>query len=154
QGFTVAPDSCHTIQDVIVDGAPQGPVTHYTFNDVQGNHTISASFTLITYTITASAGAGGSISPSGSVSVNCGADQGFAITADPGSAIQDVLVDAVSQGAIASYPFTNVQANHTISAIFAENVPPEAAVLDPNGGETLIVGAPTTSSGPRATTSE
>jgi hypothetical protein len=33
--------------------------------------------------------------------------------------VADVLVDGVSVGAVTSYPFTNVTANHTISASFA-----------------------------------
>ena len=31
----------------------------------------------------------------------------------------DVLVDGISVGAVTSYTFTNVQANHTIAASFA-----------------------------------
>src|SRR5207302_3174207 len=51
------------------------------------------------YTIAASAGGGGSISPSGSVSVNSGGDQSFNITPDFGYHIADVLVDTVTVGA-------------------------------------------------------
>lgn len=70
------------------------------------------------YTITASAGANGSISPSGAVSVNEGANQTFAITPNSGYIIADVLVDGTSVGAKESYTFENVTANHTISATF------------------------------------
>jgi hypothetical protein len=71
-----------------------------------------------TYTITASAGSGGSISPSGQVSVQSGSGQGFTITPNTGYKIAGVLVDGVSQGTVGSYTFSNVQANHTISASF------------------------------------
>ncbi len=74
--------------------------------------------TLKTYTITASAGTGGSISPSGGVSVQSGANQTFTITPNTGYKIAGVTVDGVSQGAIASYTFSAVSANHTISATF------------------------------------
>ncbi len=74
---------------------------------------------LAAYTITASAGTGGSISPSGGVSVQSGANQTFTITANTGYKIAGVTVDGVSQGAIASYTFSAVSANHTISATFA-----------------------------------
>ena len=77
------------------------------------------------YTITASAGSHGSISPSGSVSVNEGADQSFSITPDAGYQIADVLVDDVSAGAVSSYDFTNVIADHTISATFISTNPDE-----------------------------
>ena len=70
------------------------------------------------YTITASAGAGGSISPSGQVAVQPGVGQAFTITPQTGYRIASVQVDGVSQGAVGSYTFSNVQANHTISASF------------------------------------
>ncbi|HVP37925.1 MAG TPA: FlgD immunoglobulin-like domain containing protein [Candidatus Saccharimonadales bacterium] len=119
QGFTITPDTCHTVQDVLVDGSSVGAVTNYTFNNVQANHTISASFALKTYTVTASAGSGGGISPSGPVPVNCAGSQGFSMTPDPGYHVLDVLVDGSSVGAVTSYNFTNVTANHTIAASFA-----------------------------------
>ncbi|WP_407521112.1 HYR domain-containing protein [Lacibacter sp. MH-610] len=72
----------------------------------------------VTYTITATAGTGGSISPSGSVTVNENTNQSFSITAASGYEINDVLVNNVSQGAISSYTFNNVTANQSISAIF------------------------------------
>ena len=37
--------------------------------------------------------------------------------------VADVLVDGVSVGAVTSYTFTNVTANHTISATFAIDIP-------------------------------
>jgi hypothetical protein len=121
QAFTVAANSGYSISSVTVDGANQGAIGSYTFSNVQGNHTISATFqaNTVTYTITASAGTGGSISPSGSVSVNQGATQAFMIAANSGYSVSSVTVDGVNQGAIGSYTFSNVQGNHTISATFA-----------------------------------
>ena len=75
------------------------------------------------YTITASAGTGGSISPSGSVSVREDTDKTFTITPDSGYHISDVLVDGKSVGAVTSYTFDNVQKRHTIEAIFAKENP-------------------------------
>lgn len=80
------------------------------------------------YTITAEAGDGGSISPSGRVSVTAGANRTFTITADDGYEIADVIVDDESVGAVSSYTFKNVRANHTIKVIFKE----EAGVADPD----------------------
>jgi uncharacterized repeat protein (TIGR02543 family) len=71
------------------------------------------------YTITASAGTGGSITPSGTVSVAQGGSQTFTIQANTGYSLSSVQVDGVSVGAVSSYTFTNVVANHTISAAFA-----------------------------------
>ena len=70
------------------------------------------------YTITATAGEGGSITPAGEVSVKEGASQKYTITAFEGYAIADVLVDGQSVGAVDSYTFENVTANHTIAAVF------------------------------------
>jgi hypothetical protein len=130
QSFTITPNSGFTVSSVTVDGVNQGAITTYTFNNVQANHTISAAFAPITFTITASAGSGGSISPSGTVTVNSGASQTFTITPNSGFAISNVTVDGANQGAITTYTFSNVQANHTISATFTSsgglnpNLPP------------------------------
>lgn len=69
-------------------------------------------------TITATAGDNGSISPSGAVVVEYGADQEFTITPDTGYQVEDVLVDGASVGAVTSYTFEDVTADHTIHATF------------------------------------
>jgi len=71
------------------------------------------------FTITASAGSNGEISPSGSQTVSAGGDLYFTVTPDLGYHIADVKVDGLSVGAFPSYSFTNVIANHTIAASFA-----------------------------------
>ncbi|WP_291290529.1 hypothetical protein [Enorma sp.] len=70
------------------------------------------------YTITASAGEGGTISPEGAIEVVTGHSQDFAISADEGYEIADVVVDGVSQGVISTYRFEDVAANHTIEVTF------------------------------------
>jgi hypothetical protein len=90
----------------------------YTFYSVTADHDVVASFETKTYAITASAGANGSISPSGSINVTHGASQSFSIIPDAGYRVANVVVDSVSQGAITSHTFTNVQAAHSISATF------------------------------------
>ena len=119
--YAIAPaDACHRIQDVKVDGVSQGPISSYTFVGVTANHSIQATFVALAFAIQASAGTGGTISPSGVASATCGESPGYAITpADDCHAIQDVKVDGVSKGAISSYTFANVSADHTIEAGFA-----------------------------------
>ena len=121
QAFSITPASGFSVADVLVDGASVGAVTSYTFTNVLADHTIAVSFAATTHTITASADANGSVSPSGAVAVNEGTDQAFTITAVNGYHIADVLVDGVSVGAVGSHTFTNVIADHTISATFAAN---------------------------------
>jgi hypothetical protein len=120
QSFSITPNAGFAIADVLVDGGSVGTGGTYTFTNVTANHTISASFVaiVVNYTITASAAANGSISPSGAVSVVSGANQSFSITPNAGFAIADVLVDGGSVGTGGTYTFTNVTANHTISASF------------------------------------
>ena len=85
--------------------------------------TVTATFTLKSYTITASAGSGGTISPSGSVPVDYGTNKTFTISPNTNYHVADVLVDGSSAGAITTYTFSNVTANHTISASFAADAP-------------------------------
>ena len=82
------------------------------------------------YTIKATAGAGGSISPSGNVSVREGRDQTFTITPDKGYAVSNVKIDGKSIGAVKSYTFENVRRTHTIEVIFMKaNGNPQAGVF-------------------------
>ena len=82
------------------------------------------------YTIKATAGTGGSISPSGSVSVREGRDQPFTITPDKGYAVSNVKIDGKSIGAVKSYTFENVRRTHTIEVIFMKaNGNPQTGVF-------------------------
>ena len=82
------------------------------------------------YTIKATAGAGGSISPSGNVSVREGRDQTFTITPDKGYAVSNVKIDGKSIGAVKSYTFKNVRRTHTIEVIFMKaNGNPQTGVF-------------------------
>jgi predicted outer membrane repeat protein len=76
-------------------------------------------FALATWWITPTAGAGGVITPGAPQTVTGGGSIVFTVTADTGYRILDVGVDGVSQGALAVYTFTNVTADHTITAAFA-----------------------------------
>ena len=82
------------------------------------------------YTIKATAGAGGSISPSGNVSVREGRDQTFTITPDKSYAVSNVKIDGKSIGAVKSYTFENVRRPHTIEVIFMKaNGNPQTGVF-------------------------
>ena len=121
--FAITPSGGYHIADVLVDGASVGDVASYTFTGVTAAHTIAASFAPDTpgsFTISPSAGAGGSISPAVVQTVaSGGSSPAFTITPSGGYHIADVLVDGSSVGAVGSYTFTGVVANHTIAASFA-----------------------------------
>ncbi len=74
------------------------------------------------FTIAASAGANGSITPSGTVTVASGANQSFAIAGAANYRVADVVVDGASVGGVSTYTFPAVNANHTIAASFAPNL--------------------------------
>jgi ethanolamine ammonia-lyase large subunit len=125
---------------------------------VQAAHTISVSYTAIAYTVTASSGANGSISPVGPTTVYGGTTQTFSLTPDAGYHVADVLVDGVSVGAVTSYAFSNITGDHTIAASFAINSytitasvtsgsgtisPAGVTTLDYNTGQTYAIAANT-----------
>jgi hypothetical protein len=119
QTFTIAPVAGFRISDVLIDGMSVGAVASYTFTNITADHTILAVFTAApTYSITASAGSGGTISPPGAVTVYEGSSQNFTITPSAGFAISSVTVDGTSIGAVSTYTFSNVSGNHTIAAAF------------------------------------
>ena len=123
-------------------------------------HGQSANFNLYahwtqTYTITASSDVNGTISTSGTTTVASGGTQSYSFSPLTNYKISNVLVDGTSQGAITSYTFTNVLANHTISVVFekisteapapqksAEQIAAEAAaqkIADEKAAEVLAV---------------
>ncbi|SNR17254.1 glycosyl hydrolase family 8 [Tenacibaculum jejuense] len=85
-----------------------------------------------TFTINASTNvAGGTISPSGNVIVYEGDNQIFDITSNIGFKIGDILVDGTSVGAVTTYTFSNVSANHTIKVIYEDvPLPPQLPYVD------------------------
>ena len=91
---------------------------------------LGASHTHTYYTIKATVGVNGSISPSGNVSVREGLDQTFTITPDKGYAVSNVKIDGKSIGAVKSYTFENVRRTHTIEVIFMKaNGNPQTGVF-------------------------
>ena len=67
---------------------------------MDGAKNVTATFNLKTYTITATAGNGGSISPSGTMTVNYGGSQSFTISPDANYTIGNVVLDGVSAGSV------------------------------------------------------
>jgi hypothetical protein len=119
--YTITANAGYHVADVLVDGVSVGSATSYTFDNVTATHTIQAEFAVDvaeTYQITATAGENGTIQPAGETAVNQGGSLSYAIMANSGYHVADVLVDEVSVGAATSYNFSGVNANHSISATF------------------------------------
>lgn len=85
-----------------------------------------------TYTITATATGPGSITPSGTVTVQEGTDITFSFTANEGATTQQLLVDNIETAIPTNneYTFSSVVANHTIEVVFAEETGIEEVDLD------------------------
>lgn len=100
-----------------------------------------------TYTITATAGTGGSISPNGSTSVTEGNSKTYTIAANSGYKIEDVKVDGSSIGASSTYTFSGISSSHSISATFisAASLSSGGVTLGDGGSGTLKSGNATKS---------
>ncbi|OPZ44640.1 MAG: PEGA domain protein [Euryarchaeota archaeon ADurb.BinA087] len=121
--FTIIASDGYAIQSVLADGIESETDGTYQFTNIAANHTISASFEAIDagedqYYINAMSGPGGSITPAGLVTAAPGSSANFTIIASDGYAIQSVLVDGIESETDGTYQFTNIAANHTISALF------------------------------------
>ncbi len=127
QAFTITADAGYRIASVLVDGADaisELVNNVYTFVNVTANHTIAVTFAPVsstTYTIIATAGANGTITPNGVITVNEGATQTFRITPNNGYRIATVMVDdvnVINDVVDFEYTFYNVTADHRINVTF------------------------------------
>lgn len=116
--FSIIPDECHEILDVLIDGESIGVAASYELQNIRDNHTIEAIFELKTFQISAVAGEGGLIEPVGDSVVDCGSDLALYISADECYDILDVIVDGQNIGPVTSYEFINIMDNHTVEAVF------------------------------------
>ncbi len=101
-----------------VNGEQKQPGEQITITGETYIYAIWESIAVSNYTITATAGENGNITPSGEVSVAKGSSKTFTITADNGYHIKDVKVNGTSIGAVSAYTFENVLDNATISVEF------------------------------------
>lgn len=131
-GYTVNGEATKTASGEVSANLAGYTITfNYTKNSTGGGSSSGgggSSSTVSSYTIKASAGNGGNISPSGNVTVARGKDQSFHINPINGYRISDVIVDGKSVGAVSTYTFDSVKANHTIQVKFVKH---NSIVADP-----------------------
>lgn len=120
QTFNVVEFSGYHATGIYVDGVLQPPPwLSYTFVNITASHIISVVFEDNFYTITPTVvGGGGFIIPGAVQSIAYQSAITFFVVPNANHRILDVGVDGVSQGPVSSYVFTQVAANHTISALF------------------------------------
>jgi hypothetical protein len=117
--ISATPTACYTFVNWTGATVSNANTASTTISMGNESRTVTANFAIKTYSITASAGAGGTISPSGTVTVNCGDSRSFTITASTGYSIDKVTVDGTGINLSGTtYTFSAVNANHTISATF------------------------------------
>jgi hypothetical protein len=90
------------------------------YTAINADHNISVTFAQFMYTITATAGTHGTVNGAEAVSANIAYGSNYALTFTPDANYQvaDVVVDGVTVGAVDSYEFINVTANHTVEVSF------------------------------------
>ena len=144
--FSITPNEGYTIVDVTVDNVSVGAVTTYVFTPLTSNHTIAATFAASQFVITAMAGNGGTISDMGVTTMAYNGSKTYTITPNTGFHVSDVFVDGQSVGAVSTYSFNNVTADHIIYAEFDANeytitvTQPANGVITP-GTTTVLNGA-------------
>lgn len=116
--FTLTAHKGYQIDKIYIDNQVFESITIYTFKDVDQNHNIYVSFKKITYSILASCGANGAISPQGTSAVGHGENITYSFAPNIGYKVKDVKIDNTSIGAVDSYMFANVNCQHTIFVEF------------------------------------
>ncbi|HUN64743.1 MAG TPA: T9SS type A sorting domain-containing protein [Bacteroidota bacterium] len=133
QSFLIRPDPTYHTDSLRVDGTEIGAGGQYLFTDVTGPHSIGAHFSIDQYTITSSAGSNGAIVPAGSVAVDYGGTQSYAIRPSTGYHVDSLLIDGVPVAADTAYQFSSVTANHAIRAVFRIDQYTITTAAGPNG---------------------
>lgn len=123
--YSFQADAGYKVSDILVDGNSVGAATSHTLKNISKNQTLEVYFeevSSIEYTLTATAGDNGSISPSGLVPVLEGESQIFTFTAAEGYEVASVVVDGIEKGKLNSYEITAVTKDMTISVTFTEQI--------------------------------
>ena len=141
---SVIPNEGYEIASIYIDGvkvddskiAKGGVAQNISFEHVTEDHEVRATFSKIKLIISASAGEGGTISPSGLIEYEYGANASFVIAPDQLKTIDEIYVDGaevavtVTEGDKQTYVFENLKESHTIHATFKRSY----IRLDINGG--------------------
>ncbi len=151
QTFDFGAAAGHHLTGLYIDGvAKSTTATSVEFVDVTADHLIEVLAAPDTFTIRASAGPGGSMTPAGDVSVPYGGGQTFEFVADAGYHVSELLIDgATHYPAISPYTFSDVTRDRTIEVRFArdDGVPcsitasaSEGGSIEPSGTVTVPFG--------------
>lgn len=126
QTFTIMPGDCRTIVDVLADGVSVlSSVTNntYTFYNVTTDHTFQVTYSVPSFTLTASTNGNGSVNPT-NTTLQCGNSITYTFTPNPGYMVDyvtDNTMDVTASVSNNTYTLTNVTANHDIYVAFTQD---------------------------------
>lgn len=125
--YTLTPAPDHHIIDVKVNGNSVGAVDSYTFDPIQSNQTIEATFGPAppTFTLTTNASAGGTLAPAGPFTLARGTSQHLMVKPTVG-ARADVRIDGKPIGARERFTVSHITSPHTVTATFSHAVNAQA----------------------------
>jgi hypothetical protein len=135
QEYTASPNEDYQVDVWYLDNvAVQYGGTTFTLSNIQSNHMVHVTFKTSQYTISASAGSNGSISPSESVFVNPGDSQEFTATPNDGYQVNIWYLDNVAvQFGGTTYTLSNIQSNHMVHVTFSAIQHTITTSAGPNG---------------------
>ncbi len=121
QLFTATPATGYAVDKWQVDGADvQTGGTTYTLSSITATHTVSVSFKIFTYTVTASTDANGSVDPMGDITKDYGSSQLFTATPTTGYVVDKWMVDgSEAQVGGTTYTLSDITTTHTVAVTFS-----------------------------------
>ena len=130
--FTFSPNQGYHVSSITIDGNPLGETelldaiaNGYLFENIADNHSIHVDFEIDKFTIVATSGENGTISPAGNVVRSYGDSQLFTFSANVGYHIKEIKVNNVALNSTAledailnGFAFNNITEHHTIHVDF------------------------------------
>ena len=124
---TISLNKGYLLKSVKIDGKEKGASDKVTVNNITKDIDVDISVvsTLVTtYTVTVSSTEGGTVTPSGTVTVNEGDDLTFTVSPNVGYHLSSLTVDGISVTVTdGKYVLSDIRNNHTVSAAFAADTP-------------------------------
>ncbi|MGN1162914.1 MAG: leucine-rich repeat protein, partial [Christensenellales bacterium] len=159
--YVISPETGYKIKSILIDGveiaitAADGNSQSYQFDDIQKDHTISATFEQRMFKISVVCGENGTIDPNFSEDYAYGSNVTYIITPNNGYVIKDVFIDGLSNAKAredSKYTFSNIHAPHEIEVVFevvtytivcsvgeGGSMSPNASLVTKNWGESYAI---------------
>jgi len=123
--YTFTPEAGYVVEEVYIDDEPMDMAlaTNYTFTAIDNDYTIHVTFKLIEethFTITATAGENGTISPEGEIEYLEGENAEFVFIPDNGFEVEEVFIDGepMDMAQATEYTFIELDKDYTIHVSF------------------------------------